>query len=540
MSQSSAVPAFGKWRSFFWPVHAFELKKLLPMFLMFFFISFNYTILRDTKDTLIVTAPGSGAEAIPFLKVWGVLPMAVVFMLIYAKLSNKLSKPALFYACITPFILFFGLFAFVLYPARDYLHPTAFCDQLQQILPQGMMGLIAIMRNWTYSLFYILAELWGSAVLSLMFWGFANDIMKITEAKRFYAVLGLGANLALLVSGPAIVFVSDICKKLPADVDAWGMSLNLLMAMVVVSGFVIMGIYRWINKNVLTDARFYDPSEQKKAKKEKPKMSMKDSFLYLMKSKYIGCLALLVIAYGISINIVEVTWKSQLKLQYPNANDYSTFMGYFSTFTGAVTVLMMLFVGGNVVRKFGWGIAAQITPVVLLFKGVGFFSFVLFKGSLAGFIATIGSTPLMLAVIFGAVQNILSKSTKYSLFDPTKEMAYIPLDQESKVKGKAAIDVVGARLGKSGGSFLQQGLIVGLGSIAAMTPYIAAVLFGIIAIWIVAVRSLNKQFLTVSAQRDAERAAEKAAMEKAPAAEPAAVKAKAAVRQQATTTTTTS
>jgi ATP:ADP antiporter, AAA family len=509
MSQTSE-PAFGKWRSFFWPVHTFELKKLLPMFLMFFFISFNYTILRDTKDTLIVTAPGSGAEAIPFLKVWGVLPMAIVFMLIYAKLSNKLSKPGLFYASIVPFIVFFGLFAFVLYPARDYLHPTELCDKLQTVMPQGLMGLIAILRNWTYSLFYILAELWGSVVLSLMFWGFANDIMRVTEAKRFYAVLGLGANLALLVSGPAIVYVSDIRKKLPADVDAWGVSLSLLMAMVVVSGFLIIGIYYWINKNVLTDTRFYDPTEQKKAKKEKPKMSMKDSFLYLMKSKYIACLAILVIAYGVSINIIEVTWKSQLKLQYPNANDYSTFMGYFSTFTGAVTVIMMLFVGGNVVRKFGWGTAAQITPVVLLITGMAFFSFVLFKGSLVGLIATLGTTPLMLACLFGAAQNILSKSTKYSLFDPTKEMAYIPLDQESKVKGKAAIDVVGARLGKSGGSFLQQGLILALGSISAMTPYVAVILFAIIAVWIVAVRSLNKQFLQVSAQKEAERAAEKA------------------------------
>ena len=32
-------------------------------------VLFNYTILRDTKDVLVVTAPGSGAEIIPFLKV---------------------------------------------------------------------------------------------------------------------------------------------------------------------------------------------------------------------------------------------------------------------------------------------------------------------------------------------------------------------------------------------------------------------------------------------------------------------------------------
>jgi AAA family ATP:ADP antiporter len=510
MSQT-AQREFGKWRSFFWPVHKFELKKLLPMFFLFFFINFNYTILRDTKDALIVTAPGSGAEAIPFLKVWGVLPVAVLFMLGYAKLSNVLNKTKLFYTTITAFIAFFGLFALVLYPMRDILHPTEMADKLQAALPEGLSGLVALFRNWTYALFYIMSELWGSVAISLLFWGFANDITRVSESKRFYAMFGLGANFAMLFSGPAIVYFSDIRSKLPAGVDAWGVSLNYMLSLVVLSGVLIMGIYWWINKNVLTDSRFYDPNELQKAKKEKPKMPLKESFAFLAKSPYIGCLAILVIGYGIAINLVEVTWKSQLKLQYPNPNDYSAFMGYFSAITGVATILMMLFVGGNVIRRFGWGVGALITPVVLLITGVGFFSFVIFRDGLTAFISMLGTTPLMLAVIFGTAQNIMSKSAKYSLFDPTKEMAYIPLDQESKVKGKAAIDVVGARLGKSGGSLIQQCLIILFGSLSLITPYIAAILFLIIFAWIYAAKSLSKKFVALSVAKEEQAAAAAAA-----------------------------
>lgn len=371
MSQS-AKSEFGKWRSFLWPVYGYELKKLLPMFLMFFCISFNYTILRDTKDTLIVTA--AGAEAIPFLKSFGVVPAAILFMLVYAKLSNVLSRENLFYVTIFPFVIFFGLFAFVMYPYRDALMPTESAELLKAYLPGGWSGLAAAYHNWMYSIFYISAELWGSVVLSLLFWGFANQITRVTEAKRFYSLFGLGANLALLVSGPAIVYVSDIRKTLPPDVDAWQISLNYLMTMVVVAGFTIMAVYWWINRNILTDPRFYDPSQEKApSKKKKTKMSLGDSFKFIFTSKYILCLAILVIAYGISINLVEVTWKSQVKLQYPNYNDYSTFMGKFSFWTGAATILMMLFVGGNVIRLKGWGFAALITPVVLLITGIAFF-----------------------------------------------------------------------------------------------------------------------------------------------------------------------
>lgn len=44
-------------------------------------------IMSYMQDVLVVTAPGSGAETIPFLKTWVNLPMAIGFTVIYAKVT---------------------------------------------------------------------------------------------------------------------------------------------------------------------------------------------------------------------------------------------------------------------------------------------------------------------------------------------------------------------------------------------------------------------------------------------------------------------
>ena len=497
------IPEFGKWRSRLWPVHAYELKKLLPMVLMFYLILFNYTILRDTKDTLVVTGAGSGAEIIPFLKLWVNVPFAIVFTITYAKLSNIFQRSTLFYLVISSFLLFFIFFSLVLYPAKEIIHPTRFADYLQATLPPGFKGLIAVLRNWTFSVFYVMSELWGSVCLSLLFWGFANHITKISESKRFYALFGMMGNLALPTAGLFVYFASQVRGNLPEGVDPWGYSLNLLTGVLTLGGVLIMAIYWWIDHYVLTDPKLYNPGEIPGSKTEKLSLSLKESFLHITQSKYLLCIALLVISYGICINMVEVTWKNQLRIQYPDPNEYNQFMGLFSTCTGIVTIFMMLFVTNNVIRRFGWTTAALCTPVMLLLTGTLFFCFVLFRDAIPGhlFIA-LGLSPLMLTVILGALQNILSKSTKYSLFDPTKEMSYIPLDPEEKVKGKAAVDIIGNPTGKSTGSVIQQVLMIALGSLSAIAPFVAIIVLVFFVTWIAAVLSLGKQFQALTAQDD--------------------------------------
>ena len=69
-------------------------------------------------------------------------------------------------------------------PNIHLLHPNGAADFLLTILPAFFAPIISIFRNWTYAMFYMLANLWGGVVVSLLFWGFANEISTVDEAKK--------------------------------------------------------------------------------------------------------------------------------------------------------------------------------------------------------------------------------------------------------------------------------------------------------------------------------------------------------------------
>jgi AAA family ATP:ADP antiporter len=469
--------------SILWPIEKNEQKLFIPMAIMMFFILFNFASLRAIKDSLVV--PNIGAEVISFLKFWIVLPSAICFTIIYAKLSNILKFEHLFYTITSSFVLFFFFFAFVLLPNSQYIHPEDNKIALLVFQYPYLKWFIYIYSKWSYVLMYIFGELWSVVVINLMFWQFANSVTESASAKRIYPHLGLIGNIGLFAAGTMLVNFSEYENT---KQDGYSIAIQNMLILIILSGICAIALMYYINNYVIKKRSF-----EYKSSSEKTSLSILDSFKLIVKSKYIMHIVVLVACYGIVINIVEGPWKAKIKQVYPTTENYMYFMGMFNKYLGIICVTFML-VGGVILRRMSWLFCALATPITLGVTGLLFFLFVVYGVYFDNHYDDFN--PIYAAVIIGAIQNILSKSIKYSLFDSTKEMAYIPLPVELKTKGKAAAEVIGTKLGKSLGAFLQSSLFtfVPLATFDNISIYLMIVFIIVVMIWTKNVFSLNEEY----------------------------------------------
>ncbi len=488
---------FSTLRGIFFPIHRYELKKIIPLGLILFFSLFNHYCLKNIKDSLVVT--NAGAEAIAFIKLLCVPPFAIFFMLVYTKLSDRLKNEHLFYATLGFFVSFFILFTCVLYPFRSYIHPSEETVIFLQTAFPAFFWVFSIWGVWSYALFFVFAELWSSFILTLLFWQFVNQITELKEAKRVYAFLALLGQGAVTLSGYFGTWASDIRNKVADCTDPWQVSLYWIIGMVTVSSLFSMYLYHWIYKNVLTDPLFYNKPELPGIKrKTKQRSSVWQSLKMVCRSPYLGLIALLVICYGITDNMIENFWKHELGLRYTNINEYNTFMNRYTMAYGFLSMVILVF-AGNVFRKFNWGVGAILTPLVMSIGGTALFIAILSKNLFLEGMGTLLSFQTMIVSV-GFIVLVLDKSFKMSFFDISKEMAFIPLSDELKVKGKAIVDVLGYRFGKSAGSGIQVVLLTivsvfsGIQATYTDIAIYAFVLFLICSLlWLISVLRLSKR-----------------------------------------------
>ena len=464
--------------------------RILPMTALFGVMSFCNCILDATKDTLVVTAFG-GAEQIPWLTVWAVLPLSFVVLFCYSVASQYLGGRKLFYATLAPFVAFFAIFTFVLYPNIAALHPHGLITGLTATLPPGFTGLLAMVDNWTYTLFYAFSELWGDVVLSLLFWAYANETTSIEDAALVYPLFGLGANVAQYFGGVLLTFVNAVTPATMSAEAAWNIQLRVLMVCMLAGSGLLCVVYEYTRKsNGMAEAEAKKKVAAASAKDKGPPISLMESLRLLASSPQIQCLTIMALAQGITTNVFQVAWKGQLRDIYPLPADYSAFMGVVSTWQAIVTCVCML--GAPFVfRTLGWAKTTALTPWVILLAGGAWMATSAWLPGLVN--GPILGVPMLTILGFsGAIVYVFEKATKFSVFKPAEEMVYIGLDENAKSRGKASVDILGAQVGKSGGSILIQALLLcsATGHLASTLPVLFVVHTAVAIAWIVSVGAL--------------------------------------------------
>lgn len=376
-----------------------------------------------------------------------------------ARPASQVSKRWVYYLAIIPFVAFFAAFAFLVYPHSNALHfhglysavrapfvadlqrtespcpcwlcarPRAgelpcraahdaarawaagaeLCAQVAPAIPTGLHGAIRVVENWTFSLFFGAAELWGSVIIAVLFWTLANDVCSVQEAKSVYPIISASANVALVAAGSYMKMMNEHVLKhastqtflqcmvttivagsvIMATVCARGLQSaaisglqgasahpSAVSADVIRSSQAARGPARkhasaaarplfalcdghtsaqrqcgrlqakfYIDRRVLNDKSDAGKSQSGR-KKKKVKGTFRSSLATLRESPKIMNLALLVVCYALAHRVFEFAWKGQLRALFPTTQAYSGALAEVSIYTGARRCCRLVQTGG--------------------------------------------------------------------------------------------------------------------------------------------------------------------------------------------------
>ena len=196
---------FGKIRSLLFPIYKLEMRKLIPLSIIFLCVSMTYTMLRGLKDIYVYRY--MTADSIYLIKIL-VIPSIVLFTFLYTHIAKRVDSYTRFNVVFGYFLSFIVLFTFVLLPNCELLKLNFLADKLTGSFPR-LKALWDTIRVWPISLLYIHAEAYGTMALGVAFWTFANSIFSSVQAKRMYGFLSTGAAIGCLCSGIVMLNYSN-------------------------------------------------------------------------------------------------------------------------------------------------------------------------------------------------------------------------------------------------------------------------------------------------------------------------------------------
>lgn len=501
----------------FWKSAPIEDRKLQYISFSFFLIVYIYSVTKDLKDAFIIGR--QSPASISILKVFWVPPIATVASLIIQKMSIRMSTEAILKTFLMIYCVYFFIYGVFVPVLRDsFLEPlrlkTGDFQSDGRMEFKGILSFAAFLMTascWTGTLHFIMSELWGTVILSLLFGQLFNEICWERQFKRFIPVVYTISNLGLLLSA-----ITSLSLNLLIEALAYHHKWKLFTGLFIILGFLSLSLYRILNVllyEILPIPICRDIPQRDRRPQSEPVGFFKGLEM-IFSTKVIFALCMMVLGYNIVMIMAESSYKSCLSEVAKSQNkdlESSVLRNKFfeETITALLVISFFLGPSRNSISWFGWTKYALFTPFFALITCVSVLGFALITTGLDGknlgflnnLIGTFGGTDMAKKTIYieqilGIVCISLLKVLKYAAFDIAREYFSKRIDISYRARFRSVYDGICARQGKAIGSLIQvvfNAMFNTMDIRIASMPYLGITSFLCIG-WIQSVIFLGKKY----------------------------------------------
>jgi len=366
-----------------------EEKLVALLFVCFFLIACPHTIVKALRYADLLWRLGTGGLPIAY---FSAAVASGLFVLLHSRLHHRVSTQLMITASLIFFIITGILLHFLL--LTDYGRDSRYLSYF----------------------FWVWASVL-TIVLITQFWSIINETFNLREAKRLIGFCGSGGILGGIAGG--------LIAKFLTNANLAHLLLPLACAMLFACIFVVRAIFVIPQKKLLSAK----PHRAKKEQPDTPKTGFLDTFHAVRKEKYLVLISGLVIMTVIVSTLVDFQFSSVVDDIYYSKEAKQAFFGLFYAGMLTVSFFFSLFLTGKILENSRRWIPLLLTPVTLIFCSLG--------------ILFLPLTLLPAIFIKGSDEGL-----GFSLHQPVREILYVPLASNLKVKVKLFIDMLISRFAK--------------------------------------------------------------------------------------------
>ena len=425
---------------------------------------------RALKGLGVDLRPGEGASAL-FLFLF-------LFLLLTFQISTETVRQSTFIdslgAANLPWV--YLLVALTSYPFLIVYNRFVGSYKVEQLLIASCLGVAGLMvvfwglmafewswaGAWVAIVYYVFtAIVYG--LLNSQFWLFANHLFDPRQAKRLFGFIGAGALLGGILGGQIARFASKLT----------GTSSVLLVSAVLLSAATLL--VRRIGPSEST-------GEHRVPTRSEAPSSKRGGFQVLKQSRLLAAITVVMVLTIMVGQIIDLQFNWAVEETTETLDERTAFFGNFYSVMGVAAFLFQLFFTARIHRRLGIGFAMRVLPLTVILGTVAI-------------LVTAGRLPTML-VAAALLLKIAESGLRYSLDQATRELLFLPVASELRMRAKAFIDVFVQRGAKGLAALLLLPVTFGLLSVV-QAGWITLVL---VALWLFVIGIAAREYVAAFRQ----------------------------------------